>query len=116
MLTIIETPYADTVGKPHSHYPGASHDTIEYALACLKESLLRGESPVASHLLYTQVLDDTNDHQRRVGIRAGLRWKLIPDAVTVFYLDKGCSFGMWQAMQMCQDIGSEFELRYLEAP
>lgn len=37
---ILESPYAGDVEK-----------NIEYARLCLKDSLLRGESPIASHLL-----------------------------------------------------------------
>ena len=53
MRVIIESPYS----------PG-SPENIEYARRCLFDSLLRGESPFASHLLYTQVLDDTDSKQR----------------------------------------------------
>ena len=60
---ILESPYAGDVEK-----------NIEYARLCLKDSLLRGESPIASHLLYTQVLDDTKLDERNLGIDAGLAW------------------------------------------
>lgn len=46
---ILESPYAGEIDR-----------NIRYARACVRDSLLRGESPIASHLLYTQsgILDD----------------------------------------------------------
>ena len=46
-LVVIETPYSRDVEA-----------NTEYARACLLDSLRRGEAPIASHLLHTQVLDD----------------------------------------------------------
>ena len=34
---------------------------MEYARACLRDSLLRGEAPIASHLLYTQPVASLDD-------------------------------------------------------
>jgi hypothetical protein len=42
-----------------------------YARWCMYDSLLRGEAPFASHLLYTQVLYDGSETQREMGISAG---------------------------------------------
>ena len=40
---IIESPYAGFVKRNE-----------DYARECLRDSLMRGEAPIASHLLYTQ--------------------------------------------------------------
>ena len=47
---IIESPFA-----------GDTETNIKYARECLRDSIFRGEAPLASHVLYTQdgVLDDT---------------------------------------------------------
>lgn len=37
-----------------SPFAGHVESNIEYARACIRDSLLRGEAPLASHLLYTQ--------------------------------------------------------------
>jgi hypothetical protein len=81
---ILESPFA---GDTQTH--------IAYARACIKDSLLRGESPIASHLLYTQegILDDTIPEERQLGINAGLAWKSVAD-LHVFYIDLGMSPGM----------------------
>lgn len=63
MKVIIESPYAGDVER-----------NVEYARQCLLDSLRRGEYPIASHLLYTQVLDDLKPSERHTGIEAGLAW------------------------------------------
>lgn len=81
---VIETPFAGDVER-----------NIKYARACLKDCLLRGEAPFASHLLYTQdgVLNDTDLDERAFGITAGLALGSRLDA-TVVYTDLGISIGM----------------------
>ena len=81
---ILESPYAGDV-KMHK----------AYARACVRDSLLRGESPLASHLLYTQagILDDTIPAERAHGINSGHAWMTHADAVVV-YEDHGISPGM----------------------
>ena len=68
---------------------------IKYARMCVRDSLSRGESPIASHLLYTQkgILNDDIPEERRWGIEAGLAWK-VNAKKHVFYIDYGMSTGM----------------------
>jgi hypothetical protein len=80
---IIESPYAaDT--------PAGVDVNRAYARAALRDSLSRGEAPFASHLLYTQVLDDNVHHERAMGIRVGHAWGEVAEA-TVVYTDHGIS-------------------------
>ena len=66
---------------------------VAYALLAMRDSLGRGEAPFASHLLYTQMLDDQNPHERDEGIEAGL--VIGRDAqFTAVYSDLGVSRGM----------------------
>jgi len=81
-LIILESPYAGNVTA-----------NLAYARACVLDSLHRGEAPFASHLLYTQMLDDTDSRQRTLGIKAGQAWLLKAEAVAV-YTDLGISPGM----------------------
>lgn len=83
---VIESPYAGDVKR-----------NTEYARLCLKDSLNRGESPLCSHLLLTQVLDDTIPKERELGINAGLHWTDVADA-HIFYIDYGLSPGMIKAL------------------
>lgn len=86
---ILESPYAGDVER-----------NVEYARACLRDSLMRGEAPIASHLLYTQpgVLDDDMPAERKLGIEAGLAWGVSADA-TVVYVDHGYSTGMMEGVK-----------------
>jgi len=81
-LTIIETPYSGDVKA-----------NIAYARVCLLDSLRRGEAPIASHLLHTQVLDDMQPDERSLGIEAGVAWYRVATKCVV-YIDRGISGGM----------------------
>jgi len=83
---VVESPYAGDVER-----------NVRYARAAMLDCLNRGEAPHLSHLLYTQVLDDTMSGDRAVGIRAGLAWGEVADAV-VAYTDLGISPGMRAAI------------------
>jgi hypothetical protein len=96
---IIESPYAGDIKRNE-----------QYARECMLDSLRRGEAPFLSHLLYTQVLDDTDPEQRETGIEAGLAWQDQADAV-VGYIDYGISPGMELALKRAYDKGMLTELR-----
>lgn len=101
LRVVLESPYAgDTVRN------------VTYARAALRDSLNRGEAPIASHLLHTQVLNDNDPAQRRIGIDAGLTWIAQADRV-VFYQDLGRSAGMEAAQLEAQRTGTPCEVRYL---
>jgi hypothetical protein len=91
---IVETPY-------RSIDPSEQQENIIYARKCMKDSIRRGESPFASHLLYTQdgVLDDAIKDDRARGIEMNFNWLLKADLVAV-YIDRGVSTGMIKAMQV----------------
>jgi hypothetical protein len=81
---IIESPYAGQIER-----------NVRYARLALRDSLLRGEAPYASHLLYTQpgVLRDEMPPERTNGIEAGQAWMEVADLVAV-YADHGVTDGM----------------------
>jgi hypothetical protein len=78
----------------------------------MRDSLLRGEAPYASHGLYTQpgVLRDEVPEERELGIQAGFAWRERAD-LTVFYIDYGFSSGMNLALRTCLDLDLPFEIR-----
>ena len=98
---IIESPYAGDV-----------QTNIKYAQLCLKDSLQRGEAPFASHLLYTQVLDDTVKKERQLGISAGFKWFVKANLVAV-YADLGISDGMNQGIDLATRLRIPIEYRKL---
>lgn len=102
-LVILESPYAGDLER-----------NITYARACLRDSLLRGEAPIASHLLYTQpgVLDDNIPQERQHGIDAGLAWRAVAEA-TVVYDDLGITQGMSYGIRAAKKAGLPIEYRQL---
>lgn len=102
-LVILESPYA-----------GDIEANVEYARACVRDSLSRGEAPIASHLLYTQagILKDEIPDERQWGINAGLAWASVAHA-TVVYTDRGLSNGMKYGIANAERAGRVIEYRSL---
>jgi hypothetical protein len=95
-----------------SPYAGDVEVNIAYAREAIADSLARGEAPLASHLLYTQVLDDADPKGRKQGIEAGLAW--LPHAQsTVAYIDLGVSSGMAQGIRLAYEQGRPVEMRQI---
>jgi hypothetical protein len=102
-LVIVESPFAGDVEA-----------NIEYARRCVRDSLSRGEAPIASHLLYTQpgILDDDIPEERQWGIDAGLAWRRVAEA-SVVYTDRGISRGMEYGIKAAEEAGLPVEYRTL---
>jgi hypothetical protein len=77
----------------------------------MRDCLLRGEAPFASHGMYTQpgVLRDEEPSERRHGIDAGHAWREVA-AYTVVYTDLGVGKGVQEAIDSC---GHRIEYRTL---
>lgn len=106
-LVILESPYG-------SDDPKIVERNVRYARAALRDSLLRGEAPIASHLLYTQpgVLNDQDPKERQHGIDAGLAWRQVAEA-TVVYVDFDISPGMLYGIQIAKAHGLTINYRSL---
>lgn len=104
---IIESPFAGETLL-------TTRRNADYLRECLRDSLLRGEAPFASHALYTLpgVLDDALPDQRELGITAGFAWREVADA-TIVYDDYGVSAGMRLGIAHAEAIGHPVELRCL---
>lgn len=98
-LVMVESPLAGNYAR-----------NTAYAKDCLMDSLRRGESPFAMHLLYPQVLDDTMHEEREQGIAAGLAWSAKAELVAV-YVDLGISSGMHRAIVRANERGIPVENR-----
>lgn len=100
-LVIIESPYA-----------GDIEANVAYARRCIRDSLARGEAPIASHLLYTQpgILRDEDPGERKWGIDAGLAWGRAAD-LTAVYVDRGISPGMRYGIEAAEAVGRRIETR-----
>jgi hypothetical protein len=104
ILVVIESPFAGDIDK-----------NITYARACMRDSLLRGEYPLASHLLYTQegILDDHNSKERQLGIEAGLIWGKLANK-TIVYNDLGVTEGMKMGINRAKKEGRQIEYRSIK--
>lgn len=102
-VVIIESPYAGDIER-----------NVAYARAALRDSVLRGECPLASHLLYTQpgVLRDEVHAERELGM--GLGWHVMQRADHVaIYTDLGWSSGMKRGKEAAIAASKPFEERSL---
>jgi len=100
---IVESPYAGDIER-----------NLRYLRACLRDCLLRGEAPFASHALFTQpgVLRDEIPTERELGIEAGFAWRAAADA-TIFYEDLGTTRGMIAGLEHAVSCGHVIEHRKL---
>lgn len=101
---ILESPYGGNIDR-----------NVAYARECVKDSLDRGEAPIASHLLYTQpgILDDDDPKERQRGIDAGLAWCAVAEA-SVVYTDFGISTGMELGIVAAAQYGIKVEYRKIK--
>jgi hypothetical protein len=100
-----------------SPFAGEVETNLAYAKACLRDCLLRDESPVASHILFasTGTLEDSDPIERAVGINAGHAWMHGAHAVVV-YTDRGISSGMEAGIKVAEFFKIPVEYRSLQAP
>lgn len=97
-----------------SPYSGDRRANVTYARRCLVDCLRRGEAPLASHLLYTQVLDDTHGPDRTLGMDAGFVWIAQAEAMVVYY-DHGISNGMVYGIAHARLAGLPIEYRKIHS-
>ena len=88
---VIESPYAGDTAR-----------NVAYARLAMLDSIYKGEAPFASHLLYTQVLNDDDVEERKLGIGMGSAWAEAADLVA-FYIDFGMSIGMLGTLSMLKN-------------
>lgn len=106
----VETPY---MGRNE----GEVRRNLLYARACVRNCLMQGEIPFASHLFFTQpgILDDNVPSERETGINAGkILIESLPDIVTAVYQDLGISKGMQYGIDRAIANGRTVEYRVLE--
>lgn len=104
-LVVIESPF-----RANEYY--SCEQMRLYLKHCMADSYLRGEAPMASHHLSTEVLDDSTPYERALGIRCGMAWGKHADLIAV-YQDFGLSGGMREAVNWYKSIGKKIEWRSL---
>jgi len=119
-LVILESPYAGYAPAwvpPGFRWLAAAYQrwrNARYTVRCMRDSLYRGEAPLASHVLYASsgVLDDSDMAERARGLQAGFAWGL-KCPVRVVYCDRGISGGMRAGMNAGLPT-QRVEFRYLD--
>jgi hypothetical protein len=103
-LVIVESPFAGNIAQ-----------NVEYARAAVRDSVMRGEAPISSHLLFTQagVLYEYVPEERQMGIEAGLAWGRVA-TYAAFYIDHGISPGMADALEHYSRMGLQIKVRRIE--
>lgn len=103
-LVVLESPFAGRIDA-----------NIAFAKEAVRDCLHRGESPIASHLLFTQpgILRDDVPGERRLGIDAGWAWYRVASAA-IFYLNHGMSGGMAGALAVAEALSVPVEFRFIE--
>lgn len=104
-LVVVESPYAGGIDR---------ESNVAYARAAVRDCVLRGEAPIASHILLTQegILDDSKSDERELGIAAGIAWIEMADA-SVVYTDLGISPGMKRGIAAAARANVSVEYRSL---
>lgn len=105
-LVILESPFRGAT-------PREAIRNKLYAHKAMLDALRREESPLASHLLWPGILDDADEHERALGIAAGLAWGKAA-AATVVYDDFGISPGMRLGINQAEAEGRPVEYRRLQ--
>jgi hypothetical protein len=105
LRVVVESPFA------------GGFSNVRYGRECLRDCIDRGESPFASHLLYTQkgLLDDRVLEEREKGMAAAAAWLEVADCVCV-YMDLGITSGMVAGIVRAAKLGKQIRLRWIKEP
>ena len=106
-FVVVESPYGNKDKKIVAR-------NIRFARACIRDCLLLGEIPFASHLFYPQpgILDDEKENERFLGMNAGLALVKNADR-TIVYENFGISRGMEYGIENAKKAGRQIEYRKL---
>ena len=88
-----------------SKYAGDIQTNIENAVWACQYVIDKGYMPVASHLLYPQILNDSNPRERELGLMFGLALLANCDEVWVFTVDGEVSSGMEREIEEAKRLG-----------
>lgn len=102
-LVIIESPFRAPTESLFER-------NLLYLDMCIRDSIIRGEAPFASHKLYPGALQDADPGERDLGIRCGYEWWRAASLVA-FYLDLGASEGMMLAQKRARTMNIKTENR-----
>lgn len=92
-----------------SKYAGDVDANVQAAIGYCRQAIARGYMPIASHLLYPQILNDGDEEERELGQMFGLALLKLCDEVWVF---GAVSPGMEREIEEAKRLNKP--LRYFE--
>lgn len=95
-----------------SPYKGNIDFHMSYLRLCFRDSIQRGEVPIATHKLYTDVLNDTDPYERRLGMSM-LKELIQHTDFSAVYYDLGVSSGMVFGINYALEVGKPIKPRSL---
>ena len=88
-----------------SKYAGDVAANVEKAVWCCRYVIDQGFMPVASHLLYPQILDDNLPRERQLGLKFGLALLATCDEIWVFMMGGEISSGIEREIEAAKRLG-----------
>jgi hypothetical protein len=79
-------------------------DNIEKAKGYCRDLLLKHQNCLAPHLFYTQILDDTNPYERKLGMKFALELLERCDEMYSYILDGYISSGMHKELTLAEKL------------
>lgn len=93
-----------------SKYAGNTKKNTKAAIEHCRYVISQGKMPIASHLLYPQILDDSNPEERALGMSFGL--SLLADCEEAWCFGTEVSAGMAAELKECERL--KIPVRYLK--
>ncbi len=99
-----------------SKYAGDIDKNVADAIRACQYLIERHKQPIASHLLYPQILGiaDTDTESRTLGLMYGLSLMAMCDEVYVFETESGLSEGMEQEVREAKRLGKPIKYMKME--
>lgn len=107
----VVSPYSGAT-SPWWIRPFVRWQNVRFARKCMDDCFRYGEAPFVPHLLYTQIFNDDNSDERRLGCVMACVWLKQSHHLAV-YLDRGITPGMRSEIAIAQAANITVEYRRL---